>query len=155
MAKKAVVKKVVKKPETLFNPATIEQGKVTRTDIYREVLTENPGATWGAVKDKVAAKFAMIGFDFDEKKTGGAFNVFKGGNKNKDGVGAIGGKTTGVTLKQFAALTADLDPSVLDNAIKVIGQVGGIDNARALSKKWKELTEAIGEEAAKKAIEIL
>ncbi len=60
-----------------------------------------------------------------------------------------------VSLKQFAALTKNIDPAALTEAIKIIGHVGGVDVARMLAKKWAELCESIGEEAARKAVEVI
>ncbi|MDB5343117.1 MAG: hypothetical protein JWP89_1494 [Schlesneria sp.] len=165
MAKKKTVK-VVKK--TLFNPAEIEQasggsnshGRVTKASVFRDFLTYNPDATFGPSKAALTA--ALAEHDLELKDTDAVpFGVAKRKLSSDGGINVGTGKSTGahggkeVTLKQFAALTSDIDPAMLQASIKIISSVGGVDIAKRLAAKWAELCEAIGEDNARKAIEVL
>lgn len=69
----------------------------------------------------------------------------------KSVTGAAGG---GMTLKAFVA-HCTVDACAINEAMELIRKAGGIDQAKGLAQRWKGLVDAVGEEAAKKAVEFM
>lgn len=138
-----------------------ELDKPNRNSIMVAYLKDHPDATWKTAEDHIHTLMKGAGVPIKDDD-GGAFSNAKTQLKKKMGQGTIAkgstvGMSTTATLKQFAeaAKSKNIDPNVVLEIAELIRDVGGVSNAVVLSAKYRELVDAIGEENAKKAIEVL
>lgn len=153
MAKKVTMKKASKSRNA--EPAN------SKAELLREWwTTKPPGQRWKEVKAEIKALVASSGHVFNETSDYLGFLAAgkKTGKIQARSMGAQGAAVKGsggVSLRQFAMLTANIDPAALKDAIAVISQVGGVDNAKILAAKWASLCDSIGEAAARKALDVI